>query len=132
MIPGASVNRVIAMPEIIACPSCQRRLHLPEGFEGELVQGPSGQSQLPAAEARARGIPGTSISSLVGGKFIPTLEHYVASEDADDPGRDYPGSRRLGRSDRPRSAAVKRPSWMPWVIGGMALCVVATVFGLGV
>jgi uncharacterized paraquat-inducible protein A len=57
MILGASLKRVTAMPEIIACQNCQRRLYLPEGFDGDLVQCPSCQAQLPAAEARARNIP---------------------------------------------------------------------------
>jgi predicted Zn-dependent protease len=104
------------MTEIIACPNCQRRLHLPEGVDGP-VQCPSCQAQFPAAQGRVQPAP----------KFIPTLEHYVAREDADYRGRDDGGLRR----PRQPPPAATRPSRLPWFLGGVALCVVAVVVGLG-
>jgi hypothetical protein len=85
------------MAEIVACPSCRRQLHIPEGVLGQLVQCPDCRHQFTAAAAadsiqESKTPPVSSVPSPAP-QERPRKRRY---EDDDDD--DYGRRRRRGRS----------------------------------
>ncbi len=99
------------MPEILPCPQCQRKLHLPDGFEGDMVQCPVCGAQFPALSAIPVGPPAA-----------------VVPPSADPREVSHPATRTAGR--RPKRASGRTLVVVLAVLGVVGL--VVAIGGVGV
>jgi predicted Zn-dependent protease len=126
------------MPAIILCPQCQRRLRLPDDYQGEELQCPACRADFLVDPDTLTASPVTAAPAAPRPKSpAPRPDREPAKDDEDRP-RDRRDSRRP-RWDRPRSPrpAARKSSGAGWVIalvilGALGLCAVLGVLVIAV